>query len=214
MASYDLPCGFRTSMMLLEGVLRHMLSGGALISTDEVRRHSTRFLVLGIILVLLGVVALAYDFWATVVTVLVFGWLFLIGGVVEIVHGFQTHQWGGFFLHLIGGLLAVIVGLLFIFFPVVGALSLTLVLGALFLVGGIFQIIAAARLKFPHWGWAVAGGVITALLGVLLWAQWPVTGLFFIGLAVGINMIFRGWSWIMLSIAARQVAALGTPRPV
>jgi uncharacterized membrane protein HdeD (DUF308 family) len=189
-----------------------MLAGVAAISTDEIRRHGGRFLALGIILVLLGVIALAFDFWTTIVSVLVFGWLFLIGGVIEIIHGFQTHRWGGFFLHLIAGLLAIIAGLLFILYPLAGALSLTLVLGALFLVGGIFRIVAAARLQFPHWGWAVAGGVITALLGLLLWLQWPASGLWFIGLAIGIDMIFRGWTWIMLSIAARHAPVLGTPR--
>src|SRR5262249_39066579 len=101
---------------------------------------------------------------------------------------------------------------LFIRNPLTAALSLTLVLGALFLVEGIFEIIGAIRLRAAHWGWEVLGGAVTAVLGLLLWLQWPVTGLWFIGFSVGISMIFRGWSWVMLSIQARRVVGvIGKP---
>lgn len=188
--------------------VREMLTDPPLVIGDALRRHSGWFLVLGIVLIILGVVALAYDVLTTVASVLVFGWLLLIGGIVEIVHGFQTHRWGGFFLHLLGGLVFLLAGLLFIVNPLTAALTLTLFLGAFFLLGGIFEIIGALRLRAPHWGWQVLGGVITAVLGVLLWAQWPVSGLWFIGFAVGISLIFRGLSWLMLGMMARRAGGL------
>jgi uncharacterized membrane protein HdeD (DUF308 family) len=180
-----------------------MLSNPPLVNSDELRRHSGWFVALGIALLILGVIALAYDAFTTIASVLVFGWLLVIGGVVEIIHGFQTHRWGGFFLHLLAGLLFLVAGLLFVANPLTGALSLTLFLGAFFLVGGVFEIIGAVRLRAPHWAWAVLGGVITAVLGLMLWLQWPSSGLWFIGFAVGISMIFRGWAWVMLGMMAR-----------
>ncbi len=181
-----------------------MLSNPPLVNSDELRRYSGWFVGLGIGLIILGVTALAYNVFTTIASVVVFGWLLMIGGVIEIVHGFQTHRWGGFFLHLLAGLLFLVVGLVFFVNPLAGAVSLTLVLGAFFLVGGVFEIIGSIRLRAPHWAWAVLGGLITAVLGLMLFAQWPSSGLWFIGFAVGISMIFRGWAWVMLGMLARS----------
>jgi uncharacterized membrane protein HdeD (DUF308 family) len=176
-----------------------------LFDADAVRQHRGWFLFLGVALLVLGILAIIYDVTATVISVLVFGWILIIGGVVEIVHGYQTHRWGGFFLHLLIGLLYVVVGILFLVEPLLAAVTLTLVLGVFFVVGGLFEIFSAIRLRPPHVWWDVLAGIVTALLGVLLWIQWPASGLWFIGLAVGINMIFRGWAWIMLSMAAGKL---------
>jgi len=183
-----------------------MISNLGLVNAEAVREHRGWFLVLGIVLLILGVLAISYDVFTTVVSVLVFGWLLVIAGVVEIVHGFQTHRWGGFFLHLLAALLYLVVGVLFLANPLVGAASLTLFLGAFFLVAGLFEIFGTLRLKPPHMVWPLLAGIVTALLGVLLWYQWPFSGLYFIGLAVGINLIFRGWAWIMLATVAGRIA--------
>ena len=186
-----------------------MLADAAKGMVEGLREHRGWFLVLGIVLILLGVVALIYDFTATMISVLVFGWVLLIGGVVEVFHSFRIKGWGGTLLHLLSGLLAVIAGVIFIRNPLVGALTLTLVLGALFLVEGIFRIFGMAR--FGVSGWGVLGGIITALLGVLLLVQWPVSGLWFIGFAVGVDLIFRGWAWVMLSVGLRKIGPQTTP---
>ena len=172
---------------------------------EAIRAHRGWFVVLGIILIIIGLIAVVYDVTATIVSILFVGWLAIIAGVGEVFHAFRSHGWGGIFLHLLSGLLAIIVGLVFVTHPLAGALTLTLVLGALFLVEGVFRLIGVLRLRFPGWGWAAAGAVITAILGVFLLDQWPVSGLWFIGFAVGIDMIFRGWGWIMLAIAAQKI---------
>jgi uncharacterized membrane protein HdeD (DUF308 family) len=177
------------------------------VSADELRRHSGWFLALGIILVLLGVIALAFAVLTTIVSVLIFGWLLLIGGAIEVIHAFRTRRWGGFFLHLLTGLLGIVVGWLFVRHPVAGALTLTLLLGAFFLVEGIFRLTAAFSLRFPHWAWTVVGGVLTAVLGILLLLQWPVSSLWFIGFAIGIDMIFRGWAWMTMALTIRRAPA-------
>lgn len=178
----------------------------------ETSRHRWGwYLALGIGLVILGVIALLLTPAATLATVLVLGWLLVISGIIECVHAFQMRRWGGVFLHLVGGILGVLVGLLVVTHPVAGALAWTLLFASFFTVIGIFRIVAAAKLKFPLWGWAVFDGVVTTLLGLALWVSWPWSGLWFLGVALGVSLILRGWSYIMLSIAARTLVGVKGP---
>lgn len=179
-----------------------MIDESVLIRTDQLRHHRAWFLGLGIVLVILGVIAIALAVLTTIVSVVVFGWVLVIGGIVEIVHAFRTHRWGGLFLHLLTGLLGVVVGLMFVRHPLAGALTLTLILGGFFVVEGVFRLVGALYLRFPQWPWVLVSGVITALLGMLLILQWPVSALWFIGFAVGVDMIFRGAAWTTLAVVA------------
>jgi uncharacterized membrane protein HdeD (DUF308 family) len=174
----------------------------------EALRHKWGwFLALGIALIVLGIIALSVMPAATVATVIVLGWLMVFSGVVEAVHGFQVRGWGGMFLHVVAGILGVLIGLLIATHPVAGALAWTLLFASFFTVIGIFRMIAAIRLKFPNWGWAVFDGTITLLLGILLWAEWPWSGFWFLGLSIGISLLLRGWSYVMLALAIRGLAA-------
>jgi uncharacterized membrane protein HdeD (DUF308 family) len=153
----------------------------------------------------LGTIALVITPAATLGTVLVLGWLLAISGVFEIIHAFRVRRWGGFFLHLLGGLLGIFVGLLIVTHPVAGALGYTLLLASFFTVIGIFRLVTALTLKFPHWKWAAFDGVITLVLGIVVWAEWPWSGFWFLGLAVGISLILRGWSYVMFALAIHNV---------
>jgi uncharacterized membrane protein HdeD (DUF308 family) len=161
------------------------------------------FLALGIGLLLLGIVALGASVTVTLASVFFFGVLFLISGIVQVVQAFQTRRSEGFFLHLLAGLFDSVVGLLLVTHPTAGALTLTLLLAAFFLVGGLFRIVAALSLRFPSWGWGLMGGIVSVLLGVLLLMGWPGSALWFIGMCIGIDMIFHGWGWVMLALAIR-----------
>jgi uncharacterized membrane protein HdeD (DUF308 family) len=129
----------------------------------------------------------------------------VFSGMVEAVHAFQVRGWGGVFLHLVAGIAGVLIGLLIVTHPIAGALAWTLLFASFFTVVGLFRIFAAIRLKFPHWGWAVFDGSVTLLLGILLWAEWPWSGFWFLGLAVGISLLLRGWSNVMLALAVRNL---------
>jgi uncharacterized membrane protein HdeD (DUF308 family) len=83
---------------------------------------------------------------------------------------------------------------------------LTLVLAVFFLVGGFIRIIASFSFDVPNRIWAILNGIVAAVLGILLWIHWPVSGLWFIGLAIGIELIFRGWAWVMLALRMRRFA--------
>jgi uncharacterized membrane protein HdeD (DUF308 family) len=182
-----------------------MATDGLLLGSENIRHKWGWLLALGISMIILGTVALFISPAATLGTVLVLGWLLVVSGVVEAIQSFRVRRWGGTFLHLIGGVLGVLVGLLVVTHPVAGALAWTLLFASFLLVIGIFRLVAAIRLKFPNWGWAAFDGAISLLLGFLLWMEWPTSGLWFLGFAVGVALVFRGWSYVMFAIAVRTL---------
>ncbi|MGA2353178.1 MAG: DUF308 domain-containing protein [Terriglobales bacterium] len=184
-----------------------MTTNALSLEVDNIRHKWGWLLAIGIGMVFLGTVALFITPAATLGTVLVLGWLLVVSGVVEAIQAFRVRKWGGIFLHLIGGVLGVLVGLLIVTHPVAGALAWTLLLASFFTVIGVFRLVAAIRLKFPNWGWAAFDGAVTLLLGVLLWIDWPGSGLWFLGFAVGISLLLRGWSYVMFAIAVRTSPA-------
>jgi uncharacterized membrane protein HdeD (DUF308 family) len=181
-----------------------MTTNALVLEVDNIRHRWGWLLVLGISMVILGTIALFITPAATLGTVLVLGWLLVVSGIVEAIHSFSVRRWSGIFLHLIGGILGVLVGLLVVTHPVAGALAWTLLFASFFTVIGLFRLIAAIRLKFPNWGWAVFDGAVTLLLGLLLSIDWPGSGIWFLGFAVGISLLLRGWSYVMFAIAIRS----------
>jgi uncharacterized membrane protein HdeD (DUF308 family) len=184
-----------------------MTTNALLVDVDNIRHRWGWLMALGICMVILGTIALVITPAATLGTVLVLGWLLVISGLVEAIHAFSVRKWTGIFLHLIGGILGVLVGLLVVTHPVAGALAWTLLFASFFTVVGMFRLITAVRLKFPKWGWAAFDGGITLLLGLLLWMEWPGSGVWFIGFSVGISLLLRGWSYVMLAITMRSSPA-------
>jgi uncharacterized membrane protein HdeD (DUF308 family) len=174
-----------------------------LMDVENLRHKWGWLLTLGIVMILLGTFALVVTPAATLASVLILSWILVFSGVAETIYAFRIHRWGGLFLHLIVGLLGIFVGLVAVTHPVAGALAWTLLFASFLTVIGVFRIIAALSLKFPHWGWAVFDGIVTLGLGILLWAEWPWSGLWFLGVALGISLLFRGWSYVMFSLAIR-----------
>ena len=144
---------------------------------------------------------------ATMATVVLIGWLLLVGGIVEAGHAFWRKKWSGFFVDLLTGILYMVVGFMIVANPVATAETLTLLIALFLMFGGVFRIVAALAVRFPHWGWLVLHGAVNLLLGIAIWRQWPWSGLWVIGLFVGIDLIFNGWSLVMLGLAAKRLPA-------
>jgi len=176
-----------------------------LMDIENLRHKWGWLLSLGIVLVILGTIAMIITPAATIATVLILSWLLVFSGIAETIYAFRVHRWGGLFLHLISGLLGIFIGLLAVTHPVAGALVWTLLFASFLTVVGVFRLIAAISLKFPNWGWAVLDSAITLALGILLWAEWPWSGLWFLGVALGVSLVFRGWSYIMFALAIRSM---------
>jgi uncharacterized membrane protein HdeD (DUF308 family) len=161
-------------------------------------------LALGILMIILGVFAIGAPAVATVAVQLALGWILMIGGIAQGIHAFMVKGWGGFLLELLSAALYLVVGILLLVNPVEGALALTIVLAVFLIVEGIFKLIMAFRVRDHRgWGWLLASGILSLILGVLIWAEWPASGVWVIGLLVGIQLLFTGWSLVMLALAAR-----------
>jgi len=163
------------------------------------------FLALGIGLVLLGIAAITRSVKATVMSMAFFGWLLLIAAGIEIAQAFLVGKWAGFFLHLLAAVLFGVTGALFVWRPVISAEVATLFMAMFFLISGLFQLVSSLVIHLPGWGWHALNGVITSVLGILVLAQWPVSGLWAIGFFVGINLVFYGWAWIALALGLHKM---------
>jgi len=180
---------------------------------EQIRGYWGWFMVLGILLSILGVICTVYAVSATFATVLVFGWLLLIGAVFSLVHAFRVRSWSGFFLFLLSALFRGFVGYLLIRYPVTGAMSLTLMLASLFFVGGLFRAIGAGMAQYPRWGWAFFAGLVSAALGIMLLLQMPVSSIWFMGFAIGIDLFVDGIAIISFAAAAHALPARTAHQP-
>jgi uncharacterized membrane protein HdeD (DUF308 family) len=161
-------------------------------------------LALGIVLIVVGTFSVVVSVVATLATVLLFGWLLLFTGAMEGVYAFHQSKWSGILLHVVNGVLAIVAGFLLVTNPAAGALVLTLLMAMFFMIGGLFRIITPIVMHLPHRGWLLLSGIVTLLLGVFIWRQLPGAAVWVIGTLVGIDMIFIGWSWVMLAVAAKS----------
>ena len=162
------------------------------------------FLAFGIVLLVLGIAAIVRSVSATVASMVFFGWLLVFAGIIEFVDAFMVGHWAGFFLHLLAAILFGITGILMVARPVISAESVTFIMGIFFLIGGLFQLIGSFVVSLPGWGWQALDGIITIILGALVLAQWPASGLWVIGLFIGIDLIFYGFAWIALALGLRS----------
>jgi uncharacterized membrane protein HdeD (DUF308 family) len=174
---------------------------------DSLRRYWGWFLALGIALIIVGMLAIVHPGAAGTAAVTVIGFCLLFAGGLEIASGVWARRWSGFFLHLLCGLLYLFVGAVFIDRPDRALDILTLLLAVFFVAGGLFRVVAAATHRFSGWGWSLVSGAISILLGLMIWKQFPSSSDWVIGTFVGIDLIFNGWSWVMLALGLRNVPA-------
>jgi uncharacterized membrane protein HdeD (DUF308 family) len=169
--------------------------------------HWVLFLVEGVVLLVLGGTAVVIPPLATLAVTILFGWLFLVSGVMGLLTTFWMRQAPGFWWSLLSGLLGIVVGALLLASPVQGAFSLTIVLVAFFIIEGVASIMFALEHKRElsgQWGWMLASGVVDLALSVMIFAGLPSTAAWAIGLLVGINMVFGGTALIAMALHARH----------
>jgi uncharacterized membrane protein HdeD (DUF308 family) len=159
---------------------------------EQVRKSWGWFLVCGILLTILGVVCIGKAQTATTFSILALGWVLAISGVVWLINSFYAWSWHGFFLYLLNAIIRGVTGYLLIRHPDAGAQGVTMLLAALFIVGGLFRGIGASVIQFPRWGWTVFSGLVSFVLGVYLLTAWPTASTYFIGVVIGVDLIFDG----------------------
>jgi uncharacterized membrane protein HdeD (DUF308 family) len=174
---------------------------------NRVRKNWGWFFALGIVQIVTGTLAVGFAFSATIASVVTLGMLLLIAAGAQTAAAICARDWSGFFLFLLVGVLYGVAGFLTLQHPLLAAEGLTLMLAAFFLAGGVFRIIVAVAERFPSWGWVLGNGIITVLLGISIWQQWPGSGLWVLGMFVGIDLIVNGVTWSALAIGVRNGVA-------
>ncbi|QQE10037.1 HdeD family acid-resistance protein [Planctomycetota bacterium] len=157
------------------------------------------FIALGIIFLVLGTLAILLPGLGTIGATLFIGWLLIVSGILQFAHAFATQQGGHKAWQIVIGILGLIAGFLLVFEPIQGAYAVTLVLAFYFIFIGVARLSASSKLKaHQRIGWIIASGIIDILLAILIIIFWPSDALWVPGLIVGIELIFSGWSMIML----------------
>src|SRR5262245_16748707 len=176
---------------------------------EAIRRHWVLFLIQGIIMIVLGFLAIGEPMVASVAVALFAGWLFLFSGIVGLAGVFTAQRVPGFWWSVASALLGIVVGIYLIWRPLAGVLTLTLAVAIYFGAQGICQIIAAIaqRSMLRSWGRAVFGGLVDLVLAVLIFAGWPGTAEWTLGLLFGINLLMWGLTLVMTALACRGHAA-------
>lgn len=162
---------------------------------------------LGIAWIIVGALAILAAGLATLATVIVFGWVLAVTGVVRIIHAFGTRIREGFFLDLLVGILRIVVGAIMIARPGVGAVTITLLLAAFFCVAGLYRLGFAFSTLMASRGWIVLSGLVSLALGILIFLQWPSSSIWVIGTFIGIDLIFEGSAMIALGSTLHRLTA-------
>ena len=173
---------------------------------ETVKRHSLWYLIQGILMVLGGILALAYPLFTSATVVLFLGWVLIITGLVQGISLIGAKNVPHFWLQLVSVVLAVIIGFLFVRDPGQALLTVTLLLIVFFMVEGISKIIFSLTIRpFPNWGWVLASGVIGVLLSVYLLSN-PVAAVWLLGLLIGVMLISEGTALGYLAWQVRKTA--------
>ncbi len=172
-----------------------------------VKSNWKAFLIEGIVLVILGVAAIAVPLLASIAVTIFLGWMFLFSGVVGLYLTFTARGMPGFWWSLVSAVLAIVAGLILLIQPVAGTLTLTIVLGAYFIAEGIATIMYSLEHRKElsgRWGWLLASGILDLLVAAAIVIGLPGSAAWAIGLLVGINLVFGGTSLIGMALAARN----------
>ncbi|CDP54298.1 HdeD family acid-resistance protein [Paradevosia shaoguanensis] len=174
--------------------------------THHVRRRWGWFLALGIIYLIGGIAAIFLPVMSSIAFTIVIASFLVVGGIVQIIQSFQMNGWQGVVWHLLMGIITLVGGGYALWNPIAGALAITLVIAITFIAQGVVEIVMGFRLRpVDGWGWMIASGVLAVLAGIALTWTFPASGLVTVGTIAGIAMIFTGWSYIYIAMAARRV---------
>lgn len=171
----------------------------------EPERSTMLLMIVGTLLILGGIAAIAHPLVSGVTVVWLFGWLLIVAGVVHTLGAFKLKKAGKVLLRVLVGVVYIVAGAWVIAYPFPGLVSITLLLAAVFCVEGVSRVFIAMKLRPEQgWGWVALSGVAAILLAFLIWGRWPLSSAYSVGLLAGINFVLAGLSYIMLAMAGRK----------
>lgn len=175
-------------------------------SLGALKAHWGWFVVIGIALVALGAIALVHTLTATLISVIFIGTLMLIGAAGQLIHAWRVKDWSGFVFWTLSGLLYAAAGAVALVNPFAGAALLTLLLGATLIGSGAFRLWVWFNNRGQQgWSWLAFSGIITLGIGLLIAIGWPDNSLWILGLLLGFDLLFQGWSLLFTGLALRKL---------
>lgn len=173
-----------------------------------VKKSAGWSIVLSVLMILAGVLAIASPLAAGLAVNIFVGWLLVFSGCFHLVFSWYRRTAGGLVWELLVGLLYILIGGYLLIHPVRGLESLTIAIAIYLFLEAIFEFALGFTLRpIPGSGWLIFDGIITLILAVMIWRTWPSSAAWVVGLLVGISMLFSGTSRLVMSVAARSVAA-------
>ena len=174
-------------------------------TSNKFNRNWVWLLMLGILFVFLSFIGLGLVVGLTLLSVLMFGILLIIGGVSQLADVFNSKAWQGVVWHALIGIFYIIGGILIVYDPMLATEVITAMLAWLFIIIGLTRFIMAIMLhQGPGWGWVLFSGLISVILGLLILMQWPYSAFWVIGMFIAIEMMFCGWTYIFMALAIRR----------
>jgi uncharacterized membrane protein HdeD (DUF308 family) len=172
-------------------------------------RHVTGWSIAwSILLILFGVLALALPLATTIAFAMIAGWLLVFSGAVQVVHSFQSKGVGHIVWKLFVAFLYVVIGFYFLAYPLMGLVTMTLLLAFFFFGEGLMDLVEYIQnRKLTGAGWILVDAIVTLLLGVMIWRHWPASSLVVFGILIGVSMIMTGWTRLMITLAARKLVS-------
>jgi uncharacterized membrane protein HdeD (DUF308 family) len=173
-------------------------------ASPEIRKNANWLLFLGILLIILGTIGLGMEISLTIGSVLFFGFLILAGGIFQLIDAFKAEGWKSMLYHVLIALFYVAAGIIMISNPLLSAVWMTMAIASMLMVVGILRIFMGMQLRpVSGWGWTVAAGIAAIVLGAMIFAQWPASGFWVIGLFIAIELIMQGWAMVAIAMAAK-----------
>ena len=174
----------------------------------ELKKHWAWMLSLGIVMVILGIIGLGMTVLFNEIVVMYFGFLLLFGSGVQLMQAFRAEAWKGRVWHVLIALVYIVGGIIAVTEPVIAGMTLALLIAWTLIVIGVLRLFMALQMRGANgWLWTLLGGVLSVVLGVMIINEWPQSGLWVIGLFVAIEILFAGWSQIMIALAAKNYTA-------
>jgi uncharacterized membrane protein HdeD (DUF308 family) len=173
-----------------------------------IKRASGWSMALGVLMMVLGIIAMLAPWEFGIVIALIIGWMAIFNGVAQIIYAVRTHSGGRTILEVILGLIYIVAGIYLLLHPVPGLLVITIFLASLLIVYGIFALALAFHMRpLPGWGWVLFDAIVTILLGILIWAHWPMNSEWVVGTLFGISIFVSGVTRLMMSLAIRRISS-------
>lgn len=170
---------------------------------ETIRDHRGFFIFESLMFILLGILAVALPGLFTMSVEFLIAILFIVGGVVQLARTFQVSGTASIIATLVGAVIYGAIGILLLIYPMIGVLSLTMLFAVIFFAQGLIQIYWGLTSQYlKRWGWWIFSGILSIVLALIIWSEWPTSAIWFIGLLVGVNLLFYGFSLLFITLDA------------